>query len=232
MEELLKQIDIRILIDGILGSLFIIATYFGGKILRKIARRLPSGRDEYQIEEAVKRDMAIFDIVSEIRFVLGGCRSQLLVFHNGSYFSTSHPIWCVDCVVESAQLGTSYNMQLLQNLPSGVLLDLLAPFWGDEIDGVLRVDRDKIYTPPDKGIFWYNTSKMPEGNTKEMLKSHDVDNMLISPVVDPVDNRVIGMLCVDFCEPTNLPDRYNEIKNRATTISYKLSTLERNEENK
>lgn len=161
----------------------------------------------------------IQDRISDLRHEFSADRSYVFQFHNGSYFNTRQPIWKVSCTNESCAQGVDYEAMKLVDYPCNFIIDSLYPFFGGSVKGASRLDGDG---DPAKGVYYFDIDQMKDGMTKCLFENQGKKTVILSPLISPMDSRIVGFVGLDFLEYTPKPENFELIRKLSTNIAYSI----------
>jgi len=226
------EIDWSYILGAIGTLLAAIALYAVRAILEKIKQefenkgRVPSSKDFGTI---ILNDKMVMDVISELRMTMGANRAIVYQFHNGDHFSSNRPTWKISATHESCYQGIGYKTNRTKGIPCTSLLDMLLPSFGSQVKGVKRVDnvKDTYHI----GVFWFVVKEMSFSMVRSCLEMSDVDYMVTTALIHPIDKDIIGLLSIEFCQDAKElePEDAQSIMRFAAKVSYLLTMIDNQE---
>jgi hypothetical protein len=176
-----------------------IAFYVAGVIAhawRRWRRTIP-------LRERSDRDIAIHEVLTEMRVRLRADRAYVTMFHNGDHFVDNSEILRKSRTHEVDEAGISDESSQFQ----GILISSVP----DEMK--LVVDAGPSFSP---------VTMLPDGRFRRMLEASGVQ--AIARAAIRRNSRIIGFVGVDFCRSNQQPDEIDLLVHYAGRIEQLLGT--------
>lgn len=172
------------------------------------------------------------DMLTELRYKLKADRCHVWQFHNGSVFSSQNPLFRVTCTHESCGAGVSHEMQSTQGLMATMMLEVISPMFGVDVDAAFAKSVPNEMKLP---LFWLDVSKMPCSYCKSLLTFQGTKSVCISPLIyqdqrsgGEMRNKIMGFVAANFNDQmieTSLPDNLGEVARYASEIAYAVNSF-------
>jgi hypothetical protein len=220
------SVDWTAVITAILVFLVGLLLVWVKKGIDVLKKELMDGRDSrLSVKESLLRDKRIQERIVEARICFNSDRSYVFQFHNGTYFNTRLPNWKLTCTHESCRAGVEYENTKMKDFPCTNVIDALLPLFGEKVQGATPIPIHKPHDTRD-GIYWFNILEMEDTLTTSILKDQGLKHMMLSPLVSLTDGKIVGLVGLDFCKKTSIPENSEEFHDFVTAISYDLTKID------
>lgn len=173
------------------------------KLTQEFPRILNS--HEGTVKMSIECDRKINMELSRLMFSAKSSRVSLLLFHNGSVFSTNSPIWKISATHECCEVGTSQEVQKVQDLKASLLTPLISPmFTGNSADGIESLLPTRCAITNEICSRKYSICRVdPESVhncfTKTFLMNRGTKFGIVTPLMD-WDESIVGFIFIEYCQ--------------------------------
>lgn len=211
-------------IKALLGQILILSVLGGMVLLLEKARHWIStwwqNRLLHPLAKAIQANKDVQALLIELRAKTDADRVYLYLFHNGQSFSNLSPIWKLTCTQEVCKPGITHELSKLQGILASTVWEMLAPFFGEKVQGVDQIDND-VYV-----IF---TEKMYDCHLRQSMTSRGIQCKIFSPMRAFKSQTVVGMVVMsyndaDLTDRKKLPKEIEIIQEYAHKINFALRT--------